>query len=93
MGMTSAHQAYLQANKRCYLIDIRAIDRVVREIATGGTASATLSAGGGSRSYSALDLDKLLTLRADYVARVSAINRALENASPAGKRTIRIVRC
>ena len=91
--MTSAQKTNLQANKSRYLADIATIDRVVKEIAVGGTASATLSAGGGSRSYSTIDVEKLLALRDDYASRVSAINRALESCSPSGKRTIRIVRC
>ena len=90
--MTSAQKKNLTANKRRYLADIATIDRVIREIAMGGTATATLSAGGASRSYSSIDVQKLLALRNDYASRVSAINRAIENSSPAGKRTIRIVR-
>lgn len=90
--MTSAQRKNLRANKSRYLSDIVTIDRVVREIAVGGTAQATLSAGGGARSYSALDIGKLLSLRSDYASRVSAINSALSGSSPSGKRTIRIVR-
>ena len=43
----------------------------------GGTASASISSGGGSKSYTATDLDKLRTLRGVYAARIEQINMAL----------------
>lgn len=67
----------LKANKARLLKWIDEIDRVRHEIALSGSSSAMLSAGGGSKSYTNLDLDKLATLRADYVRRVRAINRSL----------------
>ena len=53
------------------------IDRCIHEIAISGTASASLSAGGGSQSYTHADLDKLQKLRGKYAARVEQINMAL----------------
>lgn len=64
-------------NKSRYLFWVAEIDRTVQEIATSGTASATLSAGGGSQSYTRADLDKLRKLRSSYVARIEQINMAL----------------
>lgn len=91
--MTSAKRQNLESNKQRYLADISAIDRTVREIALSGSASASISAGGGAKSYTRLDLDKLLTLRRDLAGRVTAINRALRSGSPGGIRHIEIVRC
>lgn len=39
--------------------DIETLKRVRVELATSGTASATMSSGGGSRSYTRLDLSKI----------------------------------
>lgn len=64
-------------NKNRLLFWVSEIDRVTHEIATSGTASATLSAGGGSQSYTRADLDKLLKLRSRYVSRIESINMAL----------------
>lgn len=74
----------LKANKARYLKWIDEIDRVRHEIALTGSASATISAGGGSKSYTNLDLDKLAALRADYVRRVREINRTLRYAGMVG---------
>ena len=64
-------------NKNRYLFWIAEIDRCIHEIAISGTASASLSAGGGSQSYTHADLDKLLKLRSRYVSRIESINMAL----------------
>jgi len=56
---------------------IAALDRVIEEISTSGTASASLSAGSASQSYTHADLTKLETLRAKYVARLEQVNMAL----------------
>lgn len=64
-------------NKRQLLGRIAEIDRCIHEIAVSGTASASLSAGGGSQSYTHADLEKLQKLRGRYAARVSALNMAL----------------
>lgn len=42
--------------------DIGELERVRMEIAVSGTASATLSSGGGSKSYTRHDLDKITAL-------------------------------
>lgn len=81
-------------NKNRYLFWIAEIDRCIHEIAISGTASASLSAGGGSQSYTQADLDKLQKLRGKYAARVQEINMALA-AFPnnTGIRHVQTVRC
>ena len=81
-------------NKNRYLFWIAEIDRCIHEIALSGTASASLSAGGGSQSYTHADLDKLQKLRGKYAARVQEINMALA-AYPnnTGIRHVQTVRC
>ena len=64
-------------NRNRYLFWIAEIDRVIQEIATSGTASASLSAGGGSQSYTRANLRDLRELRAVYVSRAEQINMAL----------------
>lgn len=81
--------------KRAQLVRwIDEIDRAVHEIALTGTSSASVSAGGGSKSYSRIDLAKLTQLRAEYAQRVAQLNRALvASSSPAGIRRVMTVRC
>ena len=84
----------LAKNKLRYQRWISEIDRVIHEIALGGTASASISAGGGSKSYTRLDLDDLRSLRATYAERFGRICRALKaGSSPAGIRHVMTVRC
>lgn len=78
--------------KARYLAWINDIDRVMREIAVHGSASATVSAGGGSQSYTRIDLDKLRKLRSDYAERVTQIQRRLANVPSVGGRRIMTVR-
>ena len=81
-------------NKNRYLFWIAEIDRCIHEIAISGTASATLSAGGGSQSYTRADLDKLQKLRGKYAARVQDINMALAAfPNSTGIRHVQTVRC
>ena len=91
--MTSATYNRLRC-KANLLYKIAALDRVIDEISQSGTASATLSAGGGSQSYTHADLDKLQKLRGKYAARVQEINMALA-AFPnnTGIRHVQTVRC
>ena len=81
-------------NKNRYLFWIAEIDRCIQEIATSGTASASLSAGGGSQSYTHADIDKLRKLRGVYVSRVQEINMALAAwPNNTGIRHVQTVRC
>ena len=81
-------------NKNRYLFWIAEIDRCIHEIAVSGTASASLSAGGGSQSYTHADLDKLQKLRGKYVARVQEINMAIAAfPNSTGIRHVTTVRC
>ena len=75
-----------------FSLSIAEIDRCIHEIATSGTASASLSAGGASQSYTHQDIDKLLKLRGKYVSRVEQINLALSR-NFTGIRHVVTVRC
>lgn len=74
--MTTARKNQLK-NRNRLRYKIAALDRVIEEISTSGTASASLSAGGGSQSYTHADLDKLEKLRGRYIARLEQVNMAL----------------
>ena len=63
---------------------IAAIDATVQEIIRTGSASATVSAGDGSDSYTALDLDKLAAERARWAGAL----RILQSRSGTGIRHI-----
>lgn len=81
-------------NKNRYLFWIAEIDRCIHEIAVSGTASASLSAGGGSQSYTRADLDKLQKLRGKYAARLQEINMAIAAfPNSTGIRHVTTVRC
>ena len=71
---------------------IRAVDKAMEEIAVSGTTSATLSAGGGSKSYTRLDIDKLQRFRDRLVDRLVAVRQALRGEAPGLPRHISIVR-
>lgn len=88
----NAKQANRIKNRNRYLFWIAEIDRVIHEIATSGTASASLSAGGGSKSYTHADIDKLRNLRGSYVTRVKEINSAIASGSGIGIRHVVTVR-
>lgn len=59
------------------MTDVAAVDAAIRSIASNGYASATISAAGGSKSYTRVDLNNLRALRVDLVNRLSAINSQL----------------
>ena len=44
------------------------VREAIREIVEGGARSATISWGGGSQSYTRLDLDKLMEMEQRYLA-------------------------
>lgn len=84
----------LLRNKHQLLVWIGEIDRVVHEIAVSGTASASLSSSGGSKTYSHLNIADLQALRREYVSRVMQIDRAMKAGSnPLGIRHVMTVRC
>ena len=90
--MTAEFRTNLLKNKARLVGWINEIDRVIHEIALNGTASATISAGGGSKSYTRLDLSTLRKLRTDYADQVSQISRRLQGVTPGGIRHIMTVR-
>lgn len=50
-----------------YRAIVKQIDETIREIAISGTATASLSAGGGSQSYTHADIGDLQKTRANYL--------------------------
>ena len=68
-----------------YRAIVEKIDETIREIAISGTATASLSAGGGSQSYTHADIEDLQKTRASYlnmaVAEESGIS-ANDSATP-----------
>ena len=68
-----------------YRAIVEEIDETIREIAISGTATASLSAGGGSQSYTHADIEDLQKTRASYlnmaVAEESGIS-ANDSATP-----------
>lgn len=90
--MTEAERENLIAARGRLIRWAREIDRVVQEIAVKGTASATISAGGGSKSYTHLDLGTLRSLREEYASRVAQINRRLSGANATGIRRVMVAR-
>ena len=55
-----------------YRAIVEKIDETIREIAISGTATASLSAGGGSQSYTHADIEDLQKTRADYLNKAVA---------------------
>lgn len=90
--MTDKTIRNLVANKLRLLKQIQEIDKVIHEIAVKGVSSAAISAGGGSKSYTRLDIAELKELRAGYADEVSQINRRLAGGTPGGIRHIMTVR-
>lgn len=70
---------------------IAQIDGVIHEIALSGTSSASISSGGGSKSYTRLDLPSLRSLRSEYAARLAGVETAL-GGRPSGIVKIMTVR-
>ena len=80
-------------NRNRFLFWIAEIDRVIQEIATSGTASASLSSGGGTQSYTRTQISELRELRAVYVSRVNSIDMALASyPNSTGIRHVQTVR-
>ena len=89
--MNSATSKIIE-NKNRLLYKIAALDRCIEEISLSGTASASLSAGGGTQSYTHADLDKLQRLRGLYASRLSAINDYLRGGNGTGIRKVMTTR-
>ena len=70
--------------------DIAELKRVRMELATSGTASATVSGGTGSRSYTRLDLDKINTLISSLSKELIQLRNLLagRSANPIGQHYI-----
>ena len=63
--------------------DLDTLRRVRIEIAASGFASATLASGGGSKSYTRHDLDKITALVSALEREVRGLRRLLAPATPA----------
>ena len=79
-------------NKNLILWRISELDRCIFELGQSGTASASVSAGGGSQSYTHADLEKLEKLRGIYAGRIAAINDALRGGDGTGIRKVMTTR-
>ena len=90
--MSTAQRTYLARQLVSLTRDIAAIDEAIRQIATAGYASASLSSGGGSKSYTRLDLGNLRALRAELATRRAAVTSALSGRSATGIRHLVTVR-
>ena len=68
-----------------YRAIVEKIDEAIREIAISGTATASLSAGGGSQSYTHADIEDLQKARADYLNKAVAEEKGVsadDSATP-----------
>lgn len=63
--------------------DIEELKRVRFEIATNGYASATMSSGSGSKSYTRLDLGKIQETIAQLTSELNGLRAALKGSSKA----------
>ena len=91
--MTSAQKANLEAQRQAYRADIRTLEQAMVSLATQEFVTVSLSASGGSKSFSRANASAIPGLIEYFTGKLAAINRALRDAAPGGIRTIRIVRC
>lgn len=78
MSLVSESKQIRLARARAQIMtDVAAVDAAIRSIVLTGYASASISAAGGSKSYTRVDLNNLRALRVDLVNRLSAINSQL----------------
>ena len=83
----------LRKNKASLLARIARLDKTIAEISESSNRSATLSAGGGSQSYTYASLKELEEERSKLAARVAQINDWLAGrANGSGIRHIMTVR-
>lgn len=73
--------------------DLREARRVRREILASGSSSASISSGGGSKSFTRLDLDKVSALIAELTRELQALRAMLAGGGGLGIRRIMTVRC
>jgi hypothetical protein len=64
--------------------DITELKRVKQEIASSGFASATMSSGGGSRSYTRADIGKITEAISSLVRELRGLRRMLLSGSSQG---------
>lgn len=90
--MTSAQKTNLEAQRRAYRANVRTLEQAMVSLATQEYVTVSLSAGGGSKSFSRANASAIPGLIEYFNGKIAAINRALRDAAPGGIRTIRIVR-
>lgn len=73
--------------------DLREARRVRREILASGSSSASISSGGGSKSFTRLDLDKVSALIAELTRELQALRAMLAGGGGLGIGRIMTVRC
>lgn len=73
--------------------DLREARRVRREILASGSSSASISSGGGSKSFTRLDLDKVSALIAELTRELQALRAMLAGGGGQGIGRIVTVRC
>ncbi len=83
-GVNRAKKIALVNERKRILKDIAELDRTIAEIAKSGTSSATLSAGGGSKTYTRIDLASLRAQRMEFAERARSIARLLAGRSAIG---------
>lgn len=80
--MTTAYKAKYLERIAQVSSDLETLRRVEMEIAAGGTASASLSSGGGSKSYTRLDLGKIAELIRSREAELVQLRSRLNGQGP-----------
>ena len=83
-GVTRTRKIALVNERNRILKDIAELDRTIAEIARSGTSSATLSAGGGSKTYTRINLAELRAQRMEFAERARSIARILAGRSAIG---------
>ena len=91
--MTSTQRTNLKAQRRAYRADVRTLEQAMVSLAAQEFVTVSLSAGGGSKSFSRANASAIPGLVEYFNGKIAAINRALRDVAPGGIRTIRIVRC
>lgn len=79
---TAAYQAKILSQIARISSDIDELKRVEMEIATAGNASASISAGGGSKSFTRQDLGKIAVLIQQKEVELAALRARLNGQGP-----------
>ena len=80
--MTIAQKKKIMKKIICLEQDIDVLKAARIDIATKGYASATMSSGGGSKSYTRLDLDKITNLISELMKELAEWRNLLTTGNP-----------